>query len=29
VEIQDDRGKVWSAELCDWWYPDVVLHAID
>jgi hypothetical protein len=22
VEIQDDRGKVWAAELKDWWYPE-------
>ena|SRR5712692_2325917 len=22
VEIEDDRGKVWVAELRDWWYPE-------
>jgi len=22
VEIEDDRGKVWHAELRDWWYPE-------
>jgi len=22
VEITDDRGKVWSAELRDWWVPE-------
>jgi len=24
VEIEDDRGKVWSAELVDWWFPEPV-----
>jgi hypothetical protein len=22
VEIEDDRGKTWSAEVRDWWYPE-------
>jgi len=22
AEITDDRGKVWSAQLQDWWYPE-------
>ena len=22
VEIEDDRGKIWSAEIKDWWYPE-------
>jgi len=22
VDIEDDRGKVWSKELRDWWYPE-------
>lgn len=22
VEITDDRGKQWSAEIKDWWYPE-------
>jgi hypothetical protein len=22
VEIQDDRGKIWAAEIRDWWYPE-------
>jgi hypothetical protein len=22
VEIVDDRGKTWSAEIRDWWYPE-------
>jgi hypothetical protein len=22
VEIEDDRGKLWAAELRDWWYPE-------
>jgi hypothetical protein len=22
VQIEDDRGKTWSAELRDWWYPE-------
>jgi hypothetical protein len=22
VEIEDDRGKTWAAELRDWWYPE-------
>jgi hypothetical protein len=22
VEIEDDRGKVWSARVEDWWYPE-------
>ena len=22
VEIEDDRGKIWSAEIRDWWYPE-------
>ena len=22
VEIEDDRGKVWHAELRDWWFPE-------
>ena len=22
VEIEDDRGKLWAAELHDWWYPE-------
>jgi hypothetical protein len=22
VEIEGDRGKTWSAELRDWWYPE-------
>jgi thymidylate synthase len=22
VEIEDDRGKVWTAEFRDWWYPE-------
>jgi hypothetical protein len=22
VAITDDRGKVWSAEIKDWWYPE-------
>ncbi len=21
VQIEDDRGKTWSAELRDWWFP--------
>ena len=21
VEIEDDRGKIWSSEVRDWWYP--------
>ena len=24
VELEDDRGKVWAAELRDWWYPEEV-----
>jgi hypothetical protein len=22
VEIEDDRGKVWSSEIRDWWFPE-------
>ena len=22
VEIEDNRGKIWAAELKDWWYPE-------
>jgi hypothetical protein len=22
VEIEDDRGKIWAAEIKDWWYPE-------
>ena len=22
VEIEDDRGKVWRAEIKDWWFPE-------
>ena len=22
VEIEDDREKIWSAEMRDWWYPE-------
>ena len=25
VEIEDDRGKTWSSEVRDWWYPEPVL----
>ena len=22
IELEDDRGKVWAAELRDWWFPE-------
>ena len=22
VEIEDDRGRLWSSEMRDWWYPE-------
>jgi hypothetical protein len=27
VEIEDDRGKVWSSEVRDWWYPEPELSS--
>ena len=29
VDIEDNRGIVWSAELKDWWYPEAGEPALD